>query len=388
MKNSTLFSIETNFKNRFYCCIESVKGNFKFLLVFVLFMGFFTQGVSAQGTLVPSCNLIGPLVACAVDNPSDTSADMVINIEVARSGAPNLLDAQHNLNFVYSFPSNSSGAFIRTYGNVVYNPVTNRTTQTLTVFPGTTTPEFNLQLNVTNNTSSPATVCECSKSVSVSKVAATSSHTTIACFGGTSTLTAVGQFSDIGQYTYTLLPGGPSNSTGIFPNLPGSEAGITYIVNVESAEGCSTTTSQTITQPAFNPVVLNCPQSTSVSACLSQSAITTAFNMWLASFGFTGGTNPSSTRSPVTPVLPPLCGGSIDVTWTVTDDCGQPQSCTRTFTITAAPLVVVGQPENSSTSACLYANQAAADAAFATWLQQFTVSGGCTPQGRDRKSVV
>ena len=381
MKNLTLFSIETGFKNRFYCCMESLKANRKFLFIFLLFMGSFLQGISAQGTLVPACNLVGPLVACAVLDPSDTSGDIIINLEVARSGAPNLTDPQHNLNFVYSFPTNSSGAFIRSYGTVVYNPVTNRTTQALTVFPGTSTPEFNLQANVTNTSSVPSTICECSKSVSVSKVAATSSYSPISCYGQLSTLTVVGSFSNIGQYTYTLLPSGPTNTTGVFPGLAGSEAGITYVVNVESAEGCTTTTSQTITQPAFNPVVLNCPESASISACQSDSAITAAFNAWLQSFSFTGGTNPNLTRSPQTPLLPSLCGGSTTVTWTVTDACGQPQSCTRTFTITPASGVVVGQPANSSTSACLYADQAAANAAFAAWLAQFTVSGGCAPQG-------
>jgi hypothetical protein len=381
MKNSTLFSIETNFKNRFYCCMESMKGNYKFLLVFLLFMGSFSQGISAQGTLVPACNLIGPLTACAVANPADTSGDMVINIEVARSGSPNLIDAQHNANFVYSFPSNTSGAFIRTFGNVVYNAVTKRNTLFLIVFPGSSTPEFNLQLNVTNNTSAPATICECSKSVSVSKVAVTSSFSPIACTGQLSTLTAVGQFSDIGVYTYTLLPSGPSNSDGIFAGLPGSEAGITYTINCESAEGCTVTTSQTITQPAANPVVLNCPESASISACQTEATITAAFNAWLQSFGFTGGTNPNLTISPTTPVLPALCGGTTAVTWSVTDECGETQSCTRNFTITAPAPVVVGQPENSSTLACSYANQEAANVAFAAWLAQFTVSGGCAPSG-------
>src|SRR6218665_270024 len=331
MEKSTLFSNGASFKDSFYCCCEGLQRNFKFLLVLVLFMASFSQGVSAQGTLVPSCNLIGPLEACAVQDPNDTSGDIIINIEVARSGAPNLLNPTTNLNFVYSFPSNSSGAFIRSYGNVVYNSVTNRTTQTLVVYPGNNTPEFNLQLNATNSSSTPNTICECSKSVSVSRVAATSSYLPIACSGQTTTLTAVGQYSDIQQYTYTLLPSGPSNTNGVFTGLTGSVAGTTYIVNVESAEGCITTTQQTIYEPAYNPVVLNCPQPGTISACQSPEAINLAFNNWLASFNYTGGTRPVLTRAPLQPVLPALCGGQTTVTWTVTDECGQPQTCTRTF---------------------------------------------------------
>jgi len=185
MKNSTLLSKATNYINSFYCCCDSVKRNVKLLLILVLFMGSFTQGVSAQGTLVPACNVLGPLEGCAVPAGfADTSGDIVITIDVARSGAGATL--------VYTFPSNSSGAIIRTLGPQVYNPVTNRTTQALTVYPGNTVAEFNLQLNATNNSSSPNTTSECSKSVSISRVAATSSFSPILCFGQLSTLTAVG----------------------------------------------------------------------------------------------------------------------------------------------------------------------------------------------------
>jgi hypothetical protein len=366
MKNSTLFNLQhRNFSSGRCCCI----------LFFVLFMGFFSQGISAQGTLVPACNLIGPLEACAVSDPNDTSGDIIINVEVARSGAPNLANATTNLNFTYSFSSNSSGAFIRTFGNVVYNAGTNKTTQTLVVFPGTNTPEFNLQLNAINTDSSPNTVCQCSKSVSVSKVAATSSFTPISCAGGLSTLTVVGQFSDIGVYSYTLLPGGPTNQTGVFPGLPGSEVGITYTVSVQSAEECITTVSETITQPAANPIVLNCPPTTTTQACLTQDAINAAFNAWLGSFSFSGGTNSVAVRSPLNPTPPARCGGSTEVTWTVTDDCGQSQSCTKTFTVPAPPAVVLTCPVTTSTAACQ--TQTAVNNAFAAWLASATASGGC-----------
>ena len=127
MKNSNLFSIETRFKDLFYCCIESLNGNVKFLLIFFLFITSFSQGVSAQGTLVPSCNLVGPLEACAVVDSNDISGDIIINIEVARSGVPiigvnpltNLTNGTFSTNFVYTFSTNSSGAFIRSYGPVV-----------------------------------------------------------------------------------------------------------------------------------------------------------------------------------------------------------------------------------------------------------------------------
>ena len=355
MKNSTLFSTLARQNNSFYCCCESLKRNAKFILVFILFMGAFTQGVSAQGSLVPSCNIIGPLEACAVANPLDISGDIVITVQVARSGA--------GVSLNYSFSSNSSGAFIRSMDPITWTgyPGTNISSQTLHVFPGTNVSEFNLLLNVVNNQSSPATVCSCSKSVSISKVAATSSFSPILCYGQTSTLTAVGSFSDVGTYTYTLLPTGPTNTTGVFPGLPGSVAGITYVVNVESAEGCVTTTSQTITQPAFNPVVLHCPIATTTNACLSQNAINSAFNTWLASFNYTGGTAPIQiTRNPSQPNAPSACGGSVTVTWSATEGCAaDPVACSSTFTVPSPPAVVLTAPQNKTTAACL--TQAAID---------------------------
>ncbi len=364
MKNLTLFNLNKH-NNSARCCSS---------LFFLLFWGFFSQ-VSAQGSLVPACNLIGPLEACAVADPNDTSGDIVINVEVARSGTPNLLNTTTNLNFTYSFSSNSTGAFIRSYGNVVYNSTLNKTTQTLIVFPGTTTPEFNLQLNVVNTTSSPNTICECSKSVSVSKVAATASHTPITCAGGTSTLTVTGAFSDIGVYSYTLLPSGPTNSNGIFGALPGSESGITYTVAVQSAEECITTVSETITAPAANPILLNCPPETTTLACLTQNAIDSAFNAWLASFSFSGGTNATSTRLPQNPVAPARCGGGTQVTWTVTDDCGQSQSCTRTFAVAVPPGISFICPTSTTTAACQ--TQSQINAAYAAWLGSASGSGGC-----------
>lgn len=364
MKNSTLINLLKH--NSARCCCS---------LFLLLFLGLFSQAVSAQGSLVPACNLIGPLEACAVADPNDTSGDMIINVEVARSGTPNLLNATTNLNFTYSFSSNSAGAFIRSYGNVVYNSTLNKTTQTLVVFPGTTTPEFNLQLNVVNTSSSPNTICECSKSVSVSKVGATASFTPITCAGGLSTLTVVGSFSDVGIYSYTLLPSGPTNSDGIFPGLPGSEAGISYTVAVQSAEECLTTISQIITQPAVIPILLNCPPETTTNACLTQDAINSAFNAWLNSFSFSGGTNSVSVRSSLNPTPPARCGGSTQVTWTVTDDCGQSQFCTRTFAVPAPPSVVLTCPTSTTTAACQ--TQTAVNNAYAAWLATASASGGC-----------
>ena len=382
MKISTTNCEQTQNRNIFCCLFEEIRTNTKFLLPLILFFGLI-QSVFAQGTLQPACNINGPLEGCAKTPSSNTDGDMVIDIDVARSGVGATL--------VYFIDPllNSSGAFIRSFGPQVYHPVddnpdplinnANHTTQTLIVYPGSTGTGFNLRLNVENNESSPHTFCECSKSVSVSELTADSSHTPILCFGGLSTLTAEGHLSDQNGYTYTLLPGGPTNTTGIFPNLPGSVAGITYTVEVVSSENCVEHTSQTITQPADNPVVLNCPQNASVPACSTLEQITTAYNNWRNSFSFTGGTNPALTVTPTPAVLPAICGGTVEVRWDVTSDCFPTlSSCSRTFTVGTPTPVTLTCPQNVNLVGGLL-TQAEVELAYDDWLTSVTYGGGCNP---------
>lgn len=67
----------------------------------------------------------------------------------------------------------------------------------------------------------------------------------VSCNGGTDgsiTATATG---GLAPYTYTLLPGGANNNTGVFTGL----AANTYTVNVVDANGCSNSTVVVITNP-------------------------------------------------------------------------------------------------------------------------------------------
>ena len=45
------------------------------------------------------------------------------------------------------------------------------------------------------------------------------------------------------------------------------------------------------------------------------------------------------------------------------------------------PALVVNSPDSTIINSCDYPDQAAVDTAFATWLSQFTVTGGCSPVG-------
>ena len=73
---------------------------------------------------------------------------------------------------------------------------------------------------------------------------------------------------------------------------------------------------------------------------------------------------------------PSICGGAVTVTWTATSSCEPNVTATSTFTIPAAPPVVLTAPANFTATSCQ--TQAQIDAAYATWLAGVTSSGGCT----------
>src|SRR5204863_1674929 len=69
-----------------------------------------------------------------------------------------------------------------------------------------------------------------------------------------------------------------------------------------------------------------------------------------------------------TPAEPDHCGGSATITWTYTSTCATASSCTRTFTVAAAPAITLTCPGNRTVGYCQRT-------------QTFTpsVSGGCAP---------
>ena len=163
------------------------------------------------------------------------------------------------------------------------------------------------------------------------------------------------------------------------PPACGGSVTITYVVFDLCGQTQSCTKTFTVQAPPAR--IVNVPPVTATSACSypAQANANAAFAAWLQLFSVNGGCNPSFTLSPVTPTAPNFCGGSTSVTWTVTDYCGAVSTHTSTFTINAAPAVNVTPVTNSTTSACIYADQAAVNTAFSNWLNSFAVSGGCSP---------
>ncbi|MEO0045248.1 MAG: hypothetical protein RL705_439, partial [Bacteroidota bacterium] len=296
----------------------------------------------------PSCNLSGILKACLADG------NIAITTTVQFStGEPTLN---------YSFPAgpqNTSGAFLVSTGPFNYDPINDIGTQTTIINPGTSGGQILFQLNVLNDGGE----CTCSKSVTIIDLGLEAYNNPIVCFGGTTSLFADATSSGSSKYTFTLQPGniviGPQSDPSVeFQNIPAGN----YTVTVVDNNGCSKQTQVTIEQPPLNPVILNCPENKFETSCKTQSEINDSFAVWLASFSYSGGTNPVLTILPSNPMAPLTCssgnGNSIQVTWTVTDQCGQPQSCTRTFTVNPSTTVDVAGPESSVSSACDYENQA------------------------------
>jgi uncharacterized protein (DUF169 family) len=137
--------------------------------------------------------------------------------------------------------------------------------------------------------------------------------------------------------------------------------------------------SWSITFQAVNPpVVLNCPSSTTTTACQTQSAVNNAFALWLLTASATGGCNGVLSNNNVAQGgAPPRCGGSRTVTFTYTSSCLPfTTTCQATFTVPTAPSVTLTCPADITTSpACR--SQAEIDGVFSLWLASASGSGGC-----------
>ncbi|TVQ46457.1 MAG: hypothetical protein EA362_07585, partial [Saprospirales bacterium] len=194
------------------------------------------------------------------------------------------------------------------------------------------------------------------------------------------------EFSDwLDQFTFT---GGCWYPTESFDGAPSAEGlgncatgsvEVTYRVESDCEEDKTCTRTFTVVESTVDVVEVS-SQITSACDYNDQDAVNSDFANWLDGFEVSGGCDPQFTVDPASPEAPDLCGGSTTVTWTVTDDCYQTTTHTATFTITPAPAVQVTAVQDDTSSACDYADQAAVDAAFDTWLDGFDVSGGCNPQ--------
>jgi len=86
-----------------------------------------------------------------------------------------------------------------------------------------------------------------------------------------------------------------------------------------------------------NPIVVSCPDPVTVPACSTDEAIQAAYTTWRNGFTYMGGVPPITENIGDLPVNIDLetyrCGGTIEFTYSVDDDCGPPQTCSSSFTV-------------------------------------------------------
>ncbi|MFB9089940.1 T9SS type A sorting domain-containing protein, partial [Flavobacterium paronense] len=178
-----------------------------------------------------------------------------------------------------------------------------------------------------------------------------------------------------------------TRSTCTAPSACGGYVDVTWTYTTTACGGQASTQSCTkrFTVAAPSQVAFNCGTDIRVPACSTQAQVTTAWNSFLSSTTASGGCNGVLTRTSAT--APSTCGGYVDVTWTYTVSvCGQQSgcgsgatnsvSCTKRFTVEAAPAATLNCGNNMIVASC--STQAQVNAAWASFLASTTVSGGCS----------
>ncbi|MGE5943853.1 MAG: hypothetical protein ACM31G_05890, partial [Flavobacteriales bacterium] len=198
----------------------------------------------------------------------------------------------------------------------------------------------------------------------------------------------------IAQSTAIAETGGCSpvlSNNGASATIPDLCAGGTATVTWTITDLCETINTITadfnLTAPAA--VTYNNPDDANVQSCdfANQDAVNTAFNNWViaqsTAIAEAGGCSPVLSNNSASATIPDLCaGGTATVTWTITDLCETINTITADFNLTAPEALVISDVQDETVPAGTYANQGDLDAAFANWLNNFSVSGGCNPLGQ------
>ncbi|MCX7547989.1 SprB repeat-containing protein, partial [Xanthomarina sp. F1114] len=190
------------------------------------------------------------------------------------------------------------------------------------------------------------------------------------------------------DYTYTWDD--PANSTT--QDISGLAAG-TYTVTVSNTiSNCTATASIEVLEEENDTPIITVPNGFEVDGCSEVDVVTgdltslpyneNIITITEAEFLAEGGT--ITDDNVVSVSYQDSSSGSCPLvvtrTFTVTDACDATATDTQTITINS-PEVLANAPTAMTTDACDYADQAAVDAAFNTWLDGFTVSGGCNATG-------
>ena len=164
----------------------------------------------------------------------------------------------------------------------------------------------------------------------------------------------------------------------VTPVAPDSCGGMTIVTWTVTDDHCYDPSTHIDTFSVLaDPAIFVLEAGTVVEAsCQSQAQIDAAFSDWLSSFFLIGGCTTILTTSPSTPMPPDSCGGMTIVTWTLINGCNGETNYIDTFTVLDFPDVVVTEAGTVEQASCQ--SQDDIDAAFASWLGTFSISGGCS----------
>ena len=171
--------------------------------------------------------------------------------------------------------------------------------------------------------------------------------THVTCYGAATGSIDLTPSGGTPPYTYAWTKVGDANFAASTQDLSDLTAGV-YNVIITDSKGCEVSDQVEITEPPLvTPEISKNPGNAStlcgVSPSEAQALINTAFTNWLneSGEGYENGVhvdNPGTapytiTMSPENPSAPLYSGGSIDVTWTITDACGVSDTVIGTFTV-------------------------------------------------------
>jgi hypothetical protein len=195
---------------------------------------------------------------------------------------------------------------------------------------------------------------------------------------------------------------GGCSQQGVFaggtPTTPDLCLGGTVTATYKVNDVCnSDSPSATFSVPAVPDLIISAPENITQNSCQTQAAIDAAFNEWIKSFGYKGGC--AVTASALTGFTPPSAeGGSVEVNYSVYDNCGQADYRSRTFTVTndtadpviTCPLSPVGICANSSGTYTHLSNSwdATATDNCSVVALTYTLSGSTTGTGSSLNGVV
>jgi hypothetical protein len=321
--------------------------------------------------LIPACNLQGPSAVCA--NTTATYTATVTNPD----NATNAANATYLWEIINSSQSPPAATINPPASGNVPQIVGGQTSTSLSITVNTGgVGTYTVKLTITNGAATSTTddditsSCTVTTTVSGGATITCPQNTTVASCSASDITTAFNNWlnsvSGVTGGTATRNPANP-----VAPGICGGTTSVTWTVtNTCGNQSC--TSSFTVSTPSA--VILTCAQNTTIAPCTSQGAINTAYANWLASATATGGCNRGSVTNSGGAAPDACAGGTRTVTFTVTSTC-ETKTCSASFTVTAAPALVLTCAQNTTIAACT--SQGAINTAYTNWLASATATGGC-----------